>query len=773
MYKNILDKIHEWENKYKAFSDSQLVEQTNILKEQLKKHSTFTVLPQAYALVGIASERVLSMKPYDVQYIGAISLAKGHIAQMRTGEGKTLVASMPSFLYALYGNGVHVVTVNDYLAKRDADEIGKIHQFLGLTVGVVLHSMTPEERKTAYNADITYVTNSELGFDYLRDNMVKNVKQRVLRGFYYCIIDEVDSILIDEARTPLILSGNEECSDEIYIACNELVSNLEKGCVSHEMDRAAYMLGIDIEEEGDYIVNEKEHLVYLTAEGIKKAEDYFGIKELNSDKHGGLYHAIIMALQAHTLMKKDKDYVVINQMVYIVDEFTGRIMDGRRFSNGLHQALEAKEQVPVQAQSKTYASVTYQHFFSKYQKICGMTGTAWSDRKEFNSTYKLHVDKIPTNKPVIRKDESDVIVPTLQDKYQFIAEEVEKAYLKTQPVLVGTSDIRTSILISEKLAEKNIPHNVLHAKNHEKEAEIVAEAGKAGSVTIATNMAGRGTDIKLDSQAKEMGGLLVIGTEHFDSKRVDDQLRGRSGRQGDPGRSFFCVSLEDKLYELQKELFPLDINKPACRANKNKMEKIQSLTGLDHFGQRKHILDYGTVDNMQREMFYEQRRYVLENGISDADIKKMLHISAINICSVTNSEGVDVTIKKLKSWLNVANVPFDIKGKNRNYIEKEIHKLYEKKCRQIGETASDVFTQDCLTCMDWKWVEHMVKLHQLLPICQIQSLGQKDSRAIYKKDAFTLYEKMMTEIAFMTLGNFFRHKVKTGFSISKKDIIQI
>lgn len=774
MQNNLIKRIHDWEKQYTCATDEELQEETRNLKKKINKKNILQLLPQAYALVGEASKRVLAMYPYDVQFLGAIALARGEIAQMRTGEGKSLVAAMPSFLYALFQKGVHIVTVNDYLAKRDAEQIGKIHTFLGLSVGVVLHDMDQKQRKTAYQCDITYVTNSELGFDYLRDNMVMKSIDRVQRGFFYCIIDEADSILIDEARTPLILSGNGENIDDVYHSCDDFVRSLKKGSVSGELDRSAYMLGLEVTEDGDFIINEKDHSVYLTSSGIKKAEDHFGIQNLNTEAHARLYHTIQMSLYAHHLMKKDCDYMVSDDTVYIVDEFTGRVMDGRRYSNGLHQALEAKEHVTVQTETKAYASVTYQHFFKKYKKISGMTGTADSDRREFWSAYHLMVKKIPTNRPVIRQDADDRIFQKKEEKYTNIIEEIKFAYQRKQPVLVGTADIMTSESLSHMLTDAGIPHRVLQAKYHDKEARIVESAGHVCAVTIATNMAGRGTDIKLDTEAKESGGLYVIGTEHFDSKRIDDQLRGRSGRQGDPGRSLFCVSLEDKLYMMQKDIIPLD-GQYGDKRNKDRMDRIQKATVLNHFGQRKYLLEYGTVDDIQREMFYRERNCVLEEGITDRRICDFIRLSAKKIIKMMKEgNGREKSLVEIRSWMNDDTVSLPVHMKVRS-IEKLIGKILRARQEENDWDEADI-VKACLTCMDWLWVKHMVSLHQLLPITRIQALGQRDPRSVYRREAFVLYEDLLSEIAYMTLGQLFHCKPKASrscFTLCADEIIHL
>ena len=547
----LVKKIEDLRPEMQKLTDEELRGKTREFKKRLEEGATLDdLLPEAFATVREAAKRVLGMEHFEVQLIGGIVLHQGRIAEMKTGEGKTLVATLPSYLNALEGKGVHVVTVNDYLAKRDADEMGQVHRFLGLTVGVVLNDMKPEERREAYNCDITYVTNNELGFDYLRDNMVIYKEQLVQRDLHYCIIDEVDSILIDEARTPLIISGQSGKSTKLYEVCDILAQQLERGEASHEMTKMAAIMGEEVIETGDFVVNEKDKIVNLTEQGVKKVEKFFSIENLADPENLEIQHNIILALRAHNLMHRDQDYVVKDDEVMIVDEFTGRIMPGRRYSDGLHQAIEAKEHVKVKRESKTLATITFQNFFNKYDKKGGMTGTALTEEKEFRDIYAMDVVEIPTNKPVQRKDLDDAVYMTKKEKFNAVVQSVKEAHEKQQPVLVGTITIETSELISRMLKREGIPHNVLNAKFHELEAEIVAQAGQAGAVTIATNMAGRGTDIKLDDVSRAAGGLKIIGTERHESRRIDNQLRGRSGRQGDPGESRFYISLEDDLMRL-------------------------------------------------------------------------------------------------------------------------------------------------------------------------------------------------------------------------------
>ncbi|MDO5136735.1 MAG: preprotein translocase subunit SecA, partial [Eubacteriales bacterium] len=618
----LVNKIEAMRPEMQQLSDEQLRDKTREFKQRLAEGATLdSLLPEAFATVREAAKRVIGLEHYQVQLIGGIILHQGRIAEMKTGEGKTLVSTAPAYLNALEGRGVHIVTVNDYLAKRDAEWMGRIHEFLGLTVGVVLNDMKPEERRAAYGCDITYVTNNELGFDYLRDNMVIYKEQLVQRELHYCIIDEVDSVLIDEARTPLIISGQSGKSTKLYEVCDILAQQLERGEASHEMTKMAAIMGEEVIETGDFVVNEKDKIVNLTDQGVKKVEKFFSIANLADPENLEIQHNIILALRAHNLMHKDQDYVVKDDEVLIVDEFTGRIMPGRRYSDGLHQAIEAKEHVKVKRESKTLATITFQNFFNKYDKKGGMTGTALTEEKEFRDIYAMDVVEIPTNKPVQRKDLDDAVYMTKKEKFNAVVRSVKEAHEKQQPVLVGTITIETSELISRMLKREGVPHNVLNAKFHELEAEIVAHAGEAGAVTIATNMAGRGTDIKLDEVAKAAGGLKIIGTERHESRRIDNQLRGRSGRQGDPGESRFYISLEDDLMRLfgQERLMKIftSLGVEENEQIEHKMlsgaiEKAQEKIEFNNFGIRKNLLDYDQVNNEQREIIYAERRQVLD-----------------------------------------------------------------------------------------------------------------------------------------------------------------
>ena len=607
----IVDRIEALEPEMKALSDAELKDKTREFKERLKEGETLDdILPEAYAVVREGAYRSMGMRHYRVQLIGGIILHQGRIAEMRTGEGKTLVSTLPAYLNALEGKGVHIVTVNDYLAKRDAEWMGKVHEFLGLTVGVVLNDMDNDERRAAYNCDITYVTNNELGFDYLRDNMVIYKEQLVQRGLNFAVIDEVDSVLIDEARTPLIISGQSNKSTKLYEACDILARQLERGEASGEFSKINAIMGEDIEESGDFIVNEKEKVVNLTEDGVKKVENFFHIENLADPENLEIQHNIILALRAHNLMFRDQDYVVTQEgEVMIVDEFTGRIMPGRRYSDGLHQAIEAKEHVKVRRESKTLATITFQNLFNKYEKKSGMTGTALTEEKEFRDIYGMDVVEIPTNRPVQRKDLEDAVYKTKQEKYHAVVEAVKEAHATGQPVLVGTITIEVSELLSKMLKKEGIQHKVLNAKYHELEAEIVADAGQHGAVTIATNMAGRGTDIKLDDAAREAGGLKIIGTERHESRRIDNQLRGRSGRQGDPGESRFYISLEDDLMRLfgSERLMSVfntlgveDGEQIEHKMLSSAIEKAQKKIEGNNFGIRKNLLEYDQVMNEQR-----------------------------------------------------------------------------------------------------------------------------------------------------------------------------
>ena len=709
------------------------------------------------------------MEHYRVQIIGGVILHQGRIAEMKTGEGKTLVSTLPAYLNALEGKGVHIVTVNDYLAKRDAEWMGKVHEFLGLTVGVVLNDMKPEERRAAYGCDITYVTNNELGFDYLRDNMVIYKEQLVQRDLHYCIIDEIDSVLIDEARTPLIISGQSGKSTKLYEVCDILAQQLERGEASHEMTRMAAIMGEEVVETGDFVVNEKDKIVNLTEQGVKKVEKFFNIENLADPENLEIQHNIILALRAHNLMHKDQDYVVKDDEILIVDEFTGRIMPGRRYSDGLHQAIEAKEHVKVKRESKTLATITFQNFFNKYDKKGGMTGTALTEEKEFRDIYGMDVVEIPTNRPVQRKDLEDAVYMTKKEKFNAVVEAVKEAYAKKQPVLVGTITIETSELISKMLRREGIPHKVLNAKFHELEAEIVAQAGQSGAVTIATNMAGRGTDIKLDDVAREAGGLKIIGTERHESRRIDNQLRGRSGRQGDPGESRFYISLEDDLMRLfgserlMKVFTSLGVAENEQIEHKmlsNAIQKAQEKIEFNNFGIRKNLLDYDQVNNEQREIIYAERRQVLDGeNMRDAIYKMITDIvdSTVDMCF---SDDVDSEEWDLDEF-NTALLPIipikaltkeDVKGKKKDEIKHEIKekavKLYEAKEAEFPEAEQlrELERVVLLKCIDSKWMDHIDDMEILRQGIGLVGYGQRDPVVEYKMSAYEMFNNMISAI---------------------------
>lgn len=765
--KRIVKKINDFDKNMQELSDEDLKAKTAEFKEKIEKGTKLeTLLPEAFAVAREAAFRVLGMKPYNVQLMGGIALFYGDIAEQKTGEGKTLTAVAPCYLIALAGKGVHVVTVNDYLAKRDAEQMGKVHEFLGLTVGCILNQMNPDERRKQYACDIIYVTNNELGFDYLRDNMAIYKNQLVQRGLYYAIIDEADSVLIDEARTPLIISGQSGKSTKLYTACDVFVKQLTRGEGDDELSKLDAISGESVQEDGDFLVNEKDKIVRLTEEGTKKAEKYFGIANLADPENLEIRHNIILALRAHSLMKKDKDYVVKNGEVLIVDEFTGRIMPGRRYSDGLHQAIEAKEGVEIKRESVTNATITFQNLFNKYERKGGMTGTGITERKEFRDIYGMDVVQIPTNKPVIRKDKEDLIFKTQKDKYCAVLKDVLDAHKKGQPVLIGTANIETSETLSRMLRKMKIRHNVLNAKEFEREADIVADAGQYGAVTIATNMAGRGTDIKLDERAKAAGGLKIIGTERNDARRIDDQLRGRAGRQGDPGESRFYISLEDDLMRLfgkdnlrasfekmgVKDGEALD-SKMLSKAVRNAQKRIES----NNYGIRKNVLDYDMVMNEQREIIYAERRKVL-NGENVRDmVMRML------------DDLIDQLVDKYlpdakKGWdrsglsEELANVFPDfnltvIKGAGTAKAYKKILKKYAKKSYEVKEEECqrteymrELERVYFLRINDAKWMDHIDAMDKLRQGAHLQAYGQKDPVTVYREQAYNRFDKMMFEI---------------------------
>ena len=766
----LVKKIEDLRPEMQKLTDEELRGKTREYKKRLEEGATLDdLLPEAFATVREAAKRVLGMEHFEVQLIGGIVLHQGRIAEMKTGEGKTLVATLPSYLNALEGKGVHVVTVNDYLAKRDAEEMGQVHRFLGLTVGVVLNDMKPEERRAAYNCDITYVTNNELGFDYLRDNMVIYKEQLVQRDLHYCIIDEVDSILIDEARTPLIISGQSGKSTKLYEVCDILAQQLERGEASHEMTKMAAIMGEEVIETGDFVVNEKDKIVNLTEQGVKKVEKFFNIENLADPENLEIQHNIILALRAHNLMHRDQDYVVKDDEVMIVDEFTGRIMPGRRYSDGLHQAIEAKEHVKVKRESKTLATITFQNFFNKYDKKGGMTGTALTEEKEFRDIYAMDVVEIPTNKPVQRKDLDDAVYMTKKEKFNAVVQSVKEAHEKQQPVLVGTITIETSELLSRMLKREGIQHNVLNAKFHELEAEIVAQAGQAGAVTIATNMAGRGTDIKLDDVARAAGGLKIIGTERHESRRIDNQLRGRSGRQGDPGESRFYISLEDDLMRLfgserlMKVFTSLGVAENEQIEHKmlsNAIEKAQEKIEFNNFGIRKNLLDYDQVNNEQREIIYKERRQVLDGENMRDAIYKMITDIVDNAVDMCFSDDVDAEEWDLNEFNTVLRqiipiellTPEKVKGKKKNemkhLIKEEAVKLYEAKESEFPEPEQlrELERVILLKSIDSKWMDHIDDMEILRQGIGLTAYGQRDPVVEYKMAAFDMFNSMITSI---------------------------
>ena len=751
-------------------SDEELRGKTKEFKDRLAAGETLDdLLPEAYAVVREAGKRVLGLEHYRVQLIGGVILHQGRIAEMKTGEGKTLVSTLPAYLNALEGKGVHVVTVNDYLANRDAEWMGQIHRFLGLSVGCVLNSMKSEERREAYNCDITYITNNELGFDYLRDNMVIYKEQLVQRGLHYAIIDEVDSVLIDEARTPLIISGQSGKSTKLYEVCDYLAKTMRRGEASKEFSKMDAILGEEIEETGDFIVNEKDKIVTLTADGIKRVEQYFNIDNLADPENLEIQHNIELALRANNLMHRDQDYVVKDDQVLIVDEFTGRIMPGRRYSDGLHQAIEAKEHVKVKRESKTLATITFQNFFNKYDKKAGMTGTALTEEREFRDIYGMDVVEIPTNRPIARQDLEDAVYATKEEKYRAVVREIEKAHAKGQPVLVGTITIETSELLSNLLQKKGIKHNVLNAKFHEMEAAIVAEAGVHGAVTIATNMAGRGTDIKLDDEARAAGGLKIIGTERHESRRIDNQLRGRSGRQGDPGESKFYISLEDDLMRLfgSERLMGIfqSLGVPKDEEIQHKMlssaiEKAQTKIENNNYGIRKNLLEYDRVNNEQREIIYEERRRVLDGESMRDVVYKMITDTVEN--TVDSLIGDD---QNKADWdymgLNEALrpiiplepiLPDRIKGTKKDelkhQLKQEAVKLYEDKEAQFPnpEMLRELERVFLLKVIDRKWMDHIDDMDQLRQGIGLQAYAQREPVVEYKMSGYDMFQSMTDSI---------------------------
>ena len=765
----IVDKIEALAPEFEKLTDDELKAKTPEFKARLEKGETLDdLLPEAYATVREAATRVLGMRHYRVQLIGGVILHQGRITEMRTGEGKTLVSTLPAYLNALEGKGVHIVTVNDYLAKRDAEWMGQVHEFLGLTVGVILNSMDNDERREAYNCDITYATNNELGFDYLRDNMVVYKEELVQRELHYAIIDEVDSVLIDEARTPLIISGQSGKSTKLYEACDIFVKQLTKG-TAKELSKMDIIMNEEEQETGDYVVDEKDKNVNLTEEGVRKAERFFQVKNLADPDNLELQHNINLALRAHSLMFKDKDYVVKDDEVLIVDEFTGRIMPGRRFSDGLHQAIEAKEHVKVKRESKTLATITFQNFFNKYAKKSGMTGTALTEEKEFREIYEMDVVEVPTNLPVARIDYEDAVYKTKEEKFNAVVADIVAAHEKGQPVLVGTINIDTSEYLSEKLKKKGIPHKVLNAKFHELEAEIIADAGQMGAVTIATNMAGRGTDIKLGDGVKELGGLKIIGTERHESRRIDNQLRGRAGRQGDPGESRFYISLEDDLMRLfgSERLMGLFSAMPDGEQIEHKMlsnaiESAQKKIEGNNFGIRKNLLEFDRVNNEQREVIYKERRKVLDGeNMRDTIYKMITDVVEKCVSSIIGDEGSPeewdiaelnnvirpiIPIKKIV--LSDEELKHGSKDELIQRLKEEAVKVYEAKEAEFPEADQirEVERIILLKVIDRKWMDHIDDMDQLRQGIGLQAYGQRDPVVEYKFAGFEMFDSMIDAI---------------------------
>ena len=779
-----VDKMEALRPEMQKLSDEELHAKTKVFKERLSKGETLDdILVEAYATVREAASRVLKMEHYRVQLIGGVILHQGRIAEMRTGEGKTLVSTLPAYLNALTGRGVMIVTVNDYLANRDADWMGKVHEFLGLTVGVVLNSMKNDERRAAYACDITYVTNNELGFDYLRDNMVIYKEQLVQRELYYAIIDEVDSVLIDEARTPLIISGQSGKSTKLYETCDILAQQLKRGEASGEMTKMAAIMGEEIIETGDFIVNEKDKVVTLTEEGVKKVENFFHIENLSDPENLEIQHNTILALRAHNLMFRDKDYVVKDDEVLIVDEFTGRIMPGRRYSDGLHQAIEAKERVKVRRESKTLATITFQNFFNKFEKRSGMTGTALTEEQEFRDIYGMDVIEIPTNMPVERIDYDDAVYMTKKEKFRAVVEEIKESHAKNQPVLVGTITIETSELLSKMLKREGIPHQVLNAKFHELEAEIVAHAGEAGTVTIATNMAGRGTDIKLDDGSRSAGGLKIIGTERHESRRIDNQLRGRAGRQGDPGESRFYISLEDdlmrlfgseKLMGIFQSLGVSENEQIEHKMLSSAIEKAQKKIEANNYGIRKNLLDYDQVNNEQREIIYKERRRVLDGENMRDSIFKMVYDTidnTLDMCIGENTDAASWDLNEMNTLL-IPVIPFEplthdeVNGMKKDELKQTLKekavKIYEEKETEFPqeEQIRELERVILLKVIDQKWMDHIDDMDQLRQGIGLQAYGQRDPKVEYKMSAYEMFNDMISSIQQDTLRLLYHIRVE-------------
>ena len=767
----IVDKIESLEPDFEKLSDEELRDKTREFKSRLAGGETLDdILPEAYAAVREAAKRTIGMRHYRVQLIGGVILHQGRITEMRTGEGKTLVSTLPAYLNALEGKGVHIVTVNDYLAKRDAEWMGQVHEFLGLTVGCILNSMDNDERREAYNCDITYATNNELGFDYLRDNMVIYKEQLVQRELNYAIVDEVDSVLIDEARTPLIISGSSGKSTKIYEACDNLAKQLKRG-TAKELSKMDLIMKEDDMETGDFVVDEKEKTVNLTAQGVEKVERFFHIENLADPENLEIQHCIILALRAHNLMFRDKDYVVKDDEVLIVDEFTGRIMPGRRYSDGLHQAIEAKEHVKVKRESRTLATITFQNFFNKYNKKCGMTGTALTEEKEFREIYGMDVVEVPTNKPIARIDYNDSVYKTKREKLNAIVEDIADCYERKQPVLVGTITIEASEELSEMLKRRGIKHKVLNAKYHELEAEIIADAGVAGAVTIATNMAGRGTDIKLGEGVQELGGLRIIGTERHESRRIDNQLRGRAGRQGDPGESKFYISLEDDLMRLfgSQNLMNVfnSLGMPEGEQIQHRMlnkaiERAQMKIENNNYGIRKNLLEYDIINNQQREIIYAERRKVLDGesmrdtiyGMIDEVIEKYVG-RTVGDDQIPEEWDLAELNMNLLPIIPFEPITFDPeRDKNLNKagllqnLKEEALRIYESKEAEFPEPEQirEIERVILLKVTDQHWMNHIDDMDQLRQGIGLQAYGQRDPVTEYRFQGYDMFEEMTESI---------------------------
>lgn len=795
-HKRTLDKVLALKPEMEKLTDDEMRAKTEEFKKRYAEGETLDdLLPEAFALVREATRRTLGTEHYPCQIMGGIILHQGRIAEMKTGEGKTQTCLLPAYLNALTGKGVHIVTVNEYLATRDAEWMGQVHRFLGLTVGCVLSDMEHEDKKAAYDCDITYITNNELGFDYLRDNMVVYKEQLVQRGLAYCIIDEVDSVLIDEARTPLIISGQSGKSTKLYEMCDILARQMERGTASPELSKMDALMGVDIEEDGDFLVNEKDKIINLTAQGIAKVEKFFHIDNYADAENLELQHNVILALRAHNLMHRDQDYVVKDDEVLIVDEFTGRIMPGRRYSDGLHQAIEAKEHVKVNRESKTLATITFQNFFNKYEKKAGMTGTALTEEKEFRDIYSMDVVEIPTNRPIARIDHEDAVFKTKRGKLKAVADDIEQSHAKGQPVLVGTINIDASEEISDILKKRGIPHQVLNAKYHEKEAEIVAQAGQHGAVTIATNMAGRGTDIKLDDAAREAGGLKIIGTERHESRRIDNQLRGRSGRQGDVGESKFYISLEDdimrlfaseKLMSVFNALGVPEDEELHHKALTSTIERAQKKIEGNNFGIRKNLMEYDKVNNDQREIIYAERARVLNGeNMRDAIIKMINEIieSQVDMFAGDDQSPKDWDIAGLVQSL-FEIIPFKLKSKPeelekytksefKQKLKEEALKLYEAKEAEFPEPEHirELERIVLLKVIDQKWMDHLDDMEQLKQGIGLMAYGQKDPAVEYKIQGFEMFGYMIENIKIDTVKTLYHIQVEQN--VEREEVAEV